>query len=101
MTMKAYRYWMIAGLALATVATVPAFGQFRDWDDHRGGWYQDRDHDRDDHDRDRDRGRFRNNPAYRRGYDEAMRDRQRNRGSKANPWHYRDNDDRQAYQQGY
>ena len=103
--MKAYRYWMIAGLALATVATVPAFGQYRVWDDHRGGWYQDRDHDRDDDDRDRDRDRdherIERRQAYRRGFDDAMRDRQRNRGYRANPWHYRDNDDRRAYQQGY
>jgi hypothetical protein len=103
-TMKAYRYLMVAGLALATVATVPAFGQYRDPDDHRDGWYQDRDHDRDDRDRDdrdRDRGRWQNNPAYRKGYDEARRDRDRNSGYRASPWHYKDGDDRRAYQQGY
>jgi hypothetical protein len=91
--MKAYRYLIVAGLALATTVTVPAFGQYRDND--RGGWYQDRDHD--DHDRDR----WRNNPAYQRGYEEAMRDRDRNHGYKANPWNYRKDDDRRAYQQGY
>ena len=97
--MKAYRYLMVAGLALATVMTVPAFGQYRDADDHRDGWYQDRDHDRDDHDRD-DRGRWQNNSAYRKGYDDARRDRARNRGYKANSGRYRD-DDRRAYEQGY
>lgn len=97
--MKAYRYLMVAGLALATVMTVPAFGQYRDGDDHRDGWYQDRDHDRDDHDRD-DRGRWQNNSAYRKGYDDARRDRDRNRGYKANSGRYRD-DDRRAYEQGY
>lgn len=103
-TMKAYRRWMVAGLALATVVTVPAFGQSRDSDDRRDGWYQDRDHDRDDHDRDdqdRDRGRWRNSRAYRRGYDDAMHDRDRNRGYRANPWRLGNDEDRRAYQQGY
>src|SRR5689334_11249086 len=99
MTMKAYRFLITAGLALATMLTVPAFGQYWDWDDHRDGWRQDRDHDRDDHDRDRDH--FRKNPAYRKGYEDAMRDRQHNRSYRENPWNYRDNDDRRAYQQGY
>jgi len=99
--MKGYRYLLIAGLALATTVTVPAFGQYRDHD--RDGWYQDRDHDgdRDRDDWNRGHGRWNNNPAYRKGYEDAVKDRQRNKGYRANPWHYRKDDDRRAYEQGY
>lgn len=91
--MKAYRYLMVASLAFATAFTVPAFGQDHDRDD-RGNWHQDRD---DDHDRDR----WQNSKPYREGYEAAMRDRQRNQGYRANPFHYKNSDERQAYQQGY
>jgi len=90
-TMKAYRYLLVASLAFATAFTVPAFGQDHDRDD-RGNWHQDRDGDRD---------RWQNSKPYREGYEAAMRDRQRSQGYRANPFHYKDNDERQAYQQGY
>src|SRR5689334_1921666 len=97
-TMKANRFWMIAGLALATVASVPAFAQDRDRDGYRDGWYQNRDYDHDRDDWNRGKGRWNNNPAYRKGYEDAVRDRQRNHKYNAKPWNYRRDDERQAYQ---
>lgn len=88
--LKARKLLLVAAIGAATVLTVPASAQFRDWHEQdRWGW---RDHDRDD--------RAGNSPAYRNGYRDAQNDRSHN-----NRYHPRGSqwkgDDRNAYEAGY
>jgi hypothetical protein len=89
---------MVIALGTAALMAIPASAQQWNWqerdnDDHR--W---RDNDRDrGHDRDHDL----NSAAYRDGFNDGARDRQRNRGSRPDVRRWKHDDDRRAYYSGY
>jgi hypothetical protein len=92
--MKAYRYLMVAGLVLATAVAIPAAAQNQRDDDDRGVSQQDRD-------RGRENGQWQNNPVYKNGYNDGVRDRGRRKSNGAKSRRYKNDNDRRAYEQGY
>ncbi len=105
----------LCATALAGMLCVPAaFAQYapapqRDQDDrNRTMQDKDRDHDR-DHDRDRanngyaygQNDQWRNSKAYHQGMKDGEHDRAKNKGEKLNRHHWKNDQDRRAYEAGY
>jgi hypothetical protein len=106
--MSIRRYWCAA--AVAGVLCIPAVAQYSPQDqprhdqDDRNRTTQDRDH---DHDNDRANGAYgqntqwQNTKAYRQGMKDGEHDRSKNKGERADHRHWKNDQDRQAYQAGY
>ncbi len=102
------KHMWVATLGLAGALAVPALAQYP----------QVRavsQHDQDDQNRDRNRGRdddqnngaynrndqFHNTKAYQQGMKDGRHDRSKNKGERADKRHFKNDQDRQAYQAGY
>lgn len=115
MNLNVRKHLLIATLGLAGALCLPAAAQYP-----QDRQYQPQ-HDQDDQNRDRARGhdddqnraadrnggyynqndQWRNTKAYKQGFKDGEHDRDKNRGERADRKHWKNDQDRQAYESGY